>query len=61
MLEQLTKEQLMEMETGDYMDNNEVDTACARRLYHLCRNYGKDGHTAQKLLESAFELIEVYV
>ena len=61
MLEQLTKEQLLEIETGDYPDNNVVDTACARRLLRLCRDYGKEGNNAKKLLQPAFELLEVYV
>ena len=58
---QPTAEQLNNIEKGDYPDNGEVDASCAKRLLRLCRDYGKDGEEAERLLRMAFKKIEVYI
>ena len=60
MLKTPTDDQLREIATGDYEDNNAVDEACARRLLLLCRDYGTDGKEAAELLRIALRKIEVY-
>jgi hypothetical protein len=60
MLDQPSSQELHNIANGDYHDNCEVDTACARRLLLLCRDYGEDGQEAEKLLQIAFRKIDVY-
>jgi len=51
---------LDEITRGDFADNQEVDTACAKRLLLLCRDYGKEGEEAEQLLRMALNKIEVF-
>ena len=61
MLEQPNSDQLNDIAKGDYPDNGEVDSACAKRLLNLCRDYGADGKEAEQLLRMACKKIEVYI
>jgi len=46
---------------GDFLNNDEVDTACATRLLSMCADYGKDGDEAYGCLIMAFKRLEIYV
>jgi hypothetical protein len=52
---------LRELQTGDFEDNNPIDTACARRLLRLCDDYGGDGVEAKNFLRLACRKLEVYI
>ena len=60
-LEQPNRDQLNDIANGDYPDNGEVDSSCAKRLLRLCRDYGKDGEEAEQLLRMACKRIEVFI
>ncbi len=45
---------------GDWLNNDEVDTACASRLLSMCEDYGNDGKEAKELLQIALRKLEIY-
>lgn len=60
-MKKMPEDVLMEIETGDFINNEDVDTSCARRLLYFCKINGEDGKEAEKLLRMAFQKLEVYV
>lgn len=46
---------------SDWLNNDEVDTACAIRILSMCADYGEDGVEAKELLMMAFRKLEIYV
>jgi len=45
---------------GDWLNNDEVDIACATRLLSMCEDHGNDGKEAKELLQIAFRKLEIY-
>ncbi len=45
---------------GDWLNNDEVDAACASRLLSMCEDYGNDGKEAKELLQIALRKLEIY-
>jgi len=46
---------------GDFLNNDEVDEACAKRLLILCEDYGTEGLEAKELLQMVFKRLEIYL
>ena len=60
MNENMSNEMLKNIEQGDYLNNEDIDTACARRILSICRDYGDDGLDAHNLLRMAFDKLEIF-
>ena len=45
---------------GDYLNNNDVDSACLCRLVEMCGEFGEEGKTAKALLSEVKRLLEIY-
>lgn len=45
---------------GDFLNNEDVDSACFKRLCRLCDDYGDEGKTAKNLLAEVKRLLEIY-
>lgn len=45
---------------GDFLNNEDVDSACFKRLCRLCADYGDEGKTAKNLLAEVKRLLEIY-
>lgn len=44
----------------NFLNDDEVDSACFKRLDSLCNDYGEQGKTAKNLLAEVKRLLDIY-
>jgi len=61
LLPNISKDVIRAIQKGDFEDNETIDTACAKRLLNICKDYGGDGVEATNFIKLACRKIGVYI